>query len=134
MQSKNVHVAVAGLLCVLSLAGTAGVGAHHGSADYHVDREVTVSGVVQEWRWSQPHTWLFVTVTPPEGALEKWDGEGPPLSWAEGRGWSKATLQPGEKVSVVMYPSRRRPHSGLVKRIHRASGEVLPVSRPWLDR
>jgi hypothetical protein len=31
-----------------------------------------------------------------------------------------------------MYPSRREPHGGLIKRIERASG-TLVVSRPWLD-
>ena len=45
------------LLLVLIVALTASVSAHHGSADYHVDREVTVAGVVKEWRWSNPHTW-----------------------------------------------------------------------------
>jgi hypothetical protein len=42
-------------------------------------------------------------------------------------------LRTGETVSLVLYPSRSAPHAGLVKRIERATGEVLPVSRPWLD-
>src|SRR5688500_12451164 len=107
--------------------------AHNGSADYHVDREVTVKGVVKEWRWTNPHTWIYVTVTKADGSVELWDGEGPPLTWATQRGWSTATLRAGEEVSVVMYPSRRTPRSGLVKRIDRPKREPLLVSRPWLD-
>jgi hypothetical protein len=107
--------------------------AHHGSADYHVDREVTVTGIVKEWRWSNPHTWLYVTVRTSSGGTEEWDGEGPPLTWATQRGWSASTLRAGEEVSVVMYPSRRTRTAGLVKRIRRAGGEALVVSRPWLD-
>ena len=38
----------------------AGVEAHHGSADYDVNREVSVEGKVAEGRWSSPHTWLMI--------------------------------------------------------------------------
>ncbi len=121
------------LPAVLFLALTARADAHHGSADYHVDREVTVAGVVREWRWTNPHTWVHVSVTSRSGGVQVWNGEGPPLTWAVQRGWSATTLRKGEEVSLVMYPSRREAHAGLVKRIERRGGEVLLVSRPWLD-
>ena len=92
---------------VLALACVAGLHAHHGSADYHVDREVTVTGTVTEWKFSNPHTWVYLTVTRPGGGVEAWNGEGPPLQWASSRGWSNATLKIGETVRLVMYPSRR---------------------------
>jgi hypothetical protein len=118
------------LLFILAMAAAAE--AHHGSADYDVGREVAVDGIVKEWRWSSPHTWVFLTVTRSPGSTEEWSGEGPPLQWAESRGWSKATLKPGDTVRLVMYPSRRGANAGLVKRIERAGGDLV-VSRPWLD-
>jgi hypothetical protein len=121
---------VAALLVVVLMV--AAVEAHHGSADYDVGREVTVEGTVTQWRWSSPHTWVFLKAGRPGGSSEEWSGEGPPLQWAESRGWSKATLRPGETVRLVMYPSRREPRGGLVKRIERAGGDLI-VSRPWLD-
>ena len=120
----------AAVLVVLAIASA--VEAHHGSADYDVSREVTVDGTVTQWRWSSPHTWVSLRATRSNGSTEEWSGEGPPLQWAEARGWSKATLKPGESVRLVMYPSRREPRSGLVKRIERAGGDLI-VSRPWLD-
>jgi hypothetical protein len=121
------------LTTLACLVAVATVEAHHGSADYDVDREIAVTGIVREWRWSNPHTWVYVTIADGAGRGE-WSGEGPPLTWAEARGWSKSTLTAGERVTLHMYPSRRDRRSGLVKRIQRASGEVLLVSRPWLDR
>jgi hypothetical protein len=118
---------------VLALVAVAGLYAHHGSADYHVDRDVTVTGTVKEWKFSHPHTWVYLTVTRPGGGVEEWNGEGPPLQWASARGWSNGTLKAGEKVRLVMYPSRRDPRSGLIKRIERNGGETLLVSRPWLE-
>jgi len=91
-----------------------------------------VTGVVKEWKWSNPHTWVYLDVKRP-GGIEAWNGEGPPLQWAAARGWSAATLKPGEAVRLVMYPSRRDARSGLIKRIERDGGETLLVSRPWLD-
>jgi hypothetical protein len=110
------------------------VDAHHGSADYHVDREVVVVGTVKEWKFINPHTWVYLNVTRPGGGIEEWDGEGPPLQWATARGWSAATLKAGETVRVIMYPARREARSGLVKRIERDGREPLLVSRPWLGR
>ena len=120
---------VSALLLVVVMATV--VDTHHGSADYDVSREVTVEGTVSEWKWSSPHTWVLLRATR-NGSIENWNGEGPPLQWAEARGWSKATLKPGETVRLIMYPSRREPHAGLVKRIERAAGDLI-VSRPWLD-
>ena len=42
------------------------------------------------------------------------------------------TLKTGETLRLVMYPSRREPRAGLIKRIERAAGNLI-VSRPWLD-
>jgi hypothetical protein len=116
----------------IALAATVGLHAHHGSADYHVDREISVSGIVTDWKWTNPHTWVHIEVNRP-GKSEAWNGEGPPLQWAAARGWSAATLKRGERVRLVMYPSRSDARGGLVKRIERDGGETLLVSRPWLD-
>jgi len=120
------------LLALATIAADAA--AHHGSAEYHVDREITVTGTVQEWRWTNPHTWVYLSGQDSAGRPQPWIGEGPPLTWAQQRGWSRTTLTAGEEVTLVMYPSRRDPHAGLVKRIRRTGGEVLIVSRPWLDQ
>jgi hypothetical protein len=98
-----------------------------------VNREVTITGTVREWRWMQPHTWVMLSARNGANVVEVWSGEGPPLAWATQRGWSASTLRAGETVSLVMYPSKREARAGLVKRIRRADGEVLEVSRPWLD-
>ena len=117
------------MLVVLTASGAA----HHGSAEYHVDREITVSGTVKEWKWTNPHTWVVLTVPRAAGGGDEWNGEGPPLSWAAARGWSNTTLKPGEQVRVIMYPSRTQARGGLVKRIEPAGRDALDVSRPWLD-
>jgi len=111
----------------------ASAAAHHGSAAYHTDREVTVRGRVTVWQWTQPHTAVILAAPRPGGGEDRWELEGPPLSWARQRDWSADTLRQGEAVEVVVYPSRSDARAGLIKRIVRANGDVLPVSRPWLS-
>jgi hypothetical protein len=124
---------VRSLALAIALLASAAVQAHHGSADYDVEREVVVAGIVKEWKFTNPHTWVYLTVTRPGSAVEEWNGEGPPLQWAAARSWSETTLKAGEAVRLVMYPSRRDPRAGLIKRIERDGREPLLVSRPWLD-
>ena len=117
----------------MTLLASASLSAHHGSAEYHVDREVIVTGTVKEWRFTNPHTWVFLTVKGPSGKVEEWSGEGPPLQWASSRSWSATTLRTGDAVRLVLYPSRREPRGGLIKRIERDGRDPLVVSRPWLN-
>ena len=119
-------------ICACVLASS--IEAHHGSANYLVDREIAVTGTVAAWKWANPHTRVLLTVARADGSSEEWDGEGPPLTWAAQRGWSSSTLQAGERVTLVMYPARQDGRGGLIKRIDRPGREALIVSRPWLDR
>lgn len=107
--------------------------AHHGSSNYHVDREIRVAGTVARFRWINPHVRIVLDVAGKDGKTSELDCEGPPLNWAVQQGWSQATLRAGERVTLVMYPARVEGQGGLVKRIERSNGEALPVSRPWLD-
>lgn len=122
------------VLLLFSLALTAAATeAHHGASEYEVDREITVSGTITAWRWVNPHVRFIVSVTGPGGRADEWDCEGPPLTWATQQRWSSTMFAVGERVSLVMYPLKRSGRGGLVKRIERASGETVRVSRPWLD-
>jgi hypothetical protein len=125
---------VAILFAVMMGLGVASLAlrAHHGSAAYHVDREIAVTGTVTAWRWMSPHLRIVIAAAGRDDKQEEWDCEGPPLTWAAQRGWTASTLRSGERVTLVMYPARDGARSGLVRRIERSGGEVLEVSRPWL--
>jgi hypothetical protein len=130
------HITFARAATLATLLFVAGIGlaAHHGSAEYDTTREITVTGTVKEWRWTNPHTWVVLTVPASGGRTEEWNGEGPPLQWAAERGWSERTLKSGEVVELVLYPGRAQSRLGLVKRIKPANRDALIVSRPWLDK
>ena len=49
---------------------------HHSNSAYQVDQVVTLTGVVKEWKWTNPHTWLYLTVDDDKGGKVEWAVEG----------------------------------------------------------
>ena len=82
--------------------------AHHSNSAYQVDKIIELTGTVKEWRWMNPHTWLYLTVKGADGKEQEWAIEGRPPGILSRAGWSKTILQPGEIVTVYASPTRGR--------------------------
>ena len=94
--------------CALSLVTCAiPVSAHHSlAAEYEVDRMVTITGVISEMKWTNPHSWLTVDVRDDKGQVSRWAVEfGSPNSLYR-RGWRRDDLPTGLMVTVTAYPNR----------------------------
>lgn len=79
--------------------------AHHSPAVFDRSREVTVEGVVTEFRWGNPHSWIHLDVTNGD-AVETWSVEMDPASHLARRGWRSTTIKPGDLIEVLVYPLR----------------------------
>ena len=49
--------------------------AHHSRANFDLDREITVEGVVVEYAWKNPHAFVVVETTAEDGSSEQWTFE-----------------------------------------------------------
>lgn len=92
----------AGLIVAADWGGSAA--AHHSFAIYDSDNPVTLTGVVEEFRWSNPHTWTLLKVQNSDGSETVWELEQGPINMLSRQGWSPTTLQPGDAISVVTHP------------------------------
>ena len=113
----------------------ASVDAHHSYAAFDRAKEVTLTGVVREFQWNNPHTWIQVVVTDEKGKEIEWGLEcGSPNMMAR-TGWKRTTLKAGDRVVAVANPLKDgRPNAVLVK-ITLPDGRVLgpgdgPAPRP----
>ena len=94
------------VLAAAALIGAATLGAglaqaHHSTAMFYWGKEVKVaSATVDRWDWTNPHTFLYVTTA----SGEKWAFEGMSPNHLGRSGWSKRTLNPGDKISLIYYP------------------------------
>ena len=83
------------------------VSAHHAaSVAYHVDKTITIEGVVTEVKWENPHTWVYVDAKDASGNVVKWSFEGAVPNQLYRRGVTPAVLKPGVRVTIKAHPAR----------------------------
>jgi hypothetical protein len=120
---------------VLAISGVVPVAAHHSFAAFDRSREVTLTGVVREFQWVNPHAWVQVVVTDEKGRQTEWGLEcGSPNMMAR-TGWKRTTLKPGDRIVAVANPLKDGKPNGSLVRITVPDGRVLgpgdaPAPRP----
>ncbi len=90
----------------LGVAASLPASAHHSFAMFDRARTVTLVGVVKEFQWSNPHTWLQVNVANPAGQVQEWSIEGNSTGTLSRAGWRPHSFQTGDKVTVRIYPMK----------------------------
>jgi hypothetical protein len=96
-----------GAVVGIALSGTMPATAHHAfAAEYDADQPVEVSGAVTKAKWVNPHSRLFVDVKNADGTVTNWGFEFGAPNALEGKGLTKADLQPGAQVHIKGYRSK----------------------------
>lgn len=94
--SKTLRGAVAALLLTAIRAS-----AHHAFAsEYDENKRVIVSGTVIEFKWTNPHAWLYVDGTDESGKAVRWSFEMGSPNGLVHRGWRRSELKKGDQVIV----------------------------------
>jgi len=122
------------IIVVVAMAGLASVAsAHHGSAiSYDLSKQVTLTGIVTEWVWKNPHCFVMFDVPDEQGKTVAWGAETHPTTFLvrnEVKGvavpLSATSIKPGDRVTVTLFPSRAGSPRGLLARLVDAGGKVL---------
>ena len=73
--------------------------AHHSFyAEFDQNKPVTLEGTVTEMQWSNPHSWVVMTVKNAAGDDEQWMVEGGSPNVLMRLGWTRDSLPPGTRV------------------------------------
>jgi hypothetical protein len=80
--------------------------AHHSFAMFDRDNQVELEGVVQEFRFVNPHTFIYLTVRQEDGSTVTWGLEGQSPSNLARDGWTSRTLKPGDELRMKIAPLR----------------------------
>jgi Family of unknown function (DUF6152) len=100
--------------------------AHHGFADYDMSRHDTVVGKVRAFQWTNPHTWLWLDVPDGKGGIILYAFEGMSPNYLGRRGWSRHSLESGDKITVSFFPFKDpSKHGGTLASATKENGEVL---------
>jgi hypothetical protein len=122
------HSAIAILFAVCLLAGGTSLLAHHSMAGFDANKQVTIEGTVTQVNWTNPHSLFYV-----EGKLagatdapaKKWVFEGPAPGGLLKQGWTKESLNVGDKITLIGNPSKGGSAFALLKEVITAAGKHL---------
>ena len=92
-----------------ALAVTSAVHAHHGIANYDLNRDITLKGVVTRVEFVNPHSWLYFDVTGDDGKITSWRCEMRGSTVLLRSGWSPEMFPAGLPIEVTGSPDRRDP-------------------------
>ena len=67
---------------------------------------MSLRGTVTEMEWVNPHSWIHIDVTNPDGTVEQWMIEGGPPNALLRRGFRQNDLMPGTEVLVEGYQAK----------------------------
>ena len=99
--------------------------AHHSNAAFDGDKVVVLKGTITQWKWSNPHVWIFLSVDNDKGDKEEWAIEGRTPGQLLRSGWSKSSLKPGDVITIDFSPAKDGTKTGLLTRVTLADGTVL---------
>ena len=111
----------------LALAGAAAAPAlaHHSFAMFDFQASKTVTGTVEQFDWTNPHTFIWLEVPNASGVTERYGFEGMSPNYLGRRGWSKSTLKPGDKVTVTFHPLKDGSKGGTYQKVILSDGKEL---------
>jgi hypothetical protein len=110
MRMRVVWIAVLALCGVIAAGGAS---AHHSAAMFDRSKVVTLDGVVKEYLFEEPHSWISIMVTDPAGGEPvRWDLEGGSVSRMRDAGFTPDNLKVGDKVKARAFPLRDGRHGG----------------------
>lgn len=130
MKSQRVSAIVAVALVVVFLTAGSLVSAHHSRAGVYEprDKDITMKGVITEWRWRNPHVFLVWKTKDAKGTDVEWTGELSSITSMVSEGVDRNTFKAGQEATLTVSPARSgAPQSQLLK-VVLADGKA-PIDR-----
>jgi hypothetical protein len=119
------------LASAVLVATNAAAMAHHSFAMFDQENPVDLEGVVQEFKYTSPHSYILLEVRGQDGSAVVWNLEGQAPSLLTREGWSSQTLKPGDEVVITIDPLRSGAPGGSwqARRIKFKDGRAIMVSQ-----
>ncbi len=96
---------LAGVLAGTALSAASAL-AHHSTVMFDDSTEVTKTGVVKEFQYTNPHSWLLVDVEDENGEVTTWGFEAEGPSTLMRAGIRKSDFSPGTEVTITGHPMK----------------------------
>jgi hypothetical protein len=113
------------------LSGGGDVIAHHSfAAEFDAEKPLTLKGTVVKWEMINPHGWITIDVTGPDGKTTQWMVETSNPNGLMRLGWTKHSLKPGDEITVEGYQAKDGSNTANAARVTLADGRKVFAGIP----
>jgi hypothetical protein len=113
-------------VCAGLLLAVAPAWAHHAfAAEFDIRRPVKLRGTVTGMDWINPHSWIHLDVTGPDGTIVSWMIEGGSPNALLRLGFNKSALPKGSEVVVEGFQAKDGFHRAVGQFVQFADGRKL---------
>lgn len=99
--------------------------AHHSPAMFDGSKQLTLTGTVREFQWTNPHSYIQLVVKPDDGGEQEWSLEMGANVYLYNLGWRPSTVKAGDTLTVTVIPLRNGKPGGLLVEARTADGKAL---------
>ena len=99
--------------------------AHHSTAAFDMEKTIEITGTVEDFQWTNPHTWTNVKVEGGDETAGIYGLEGMSPNYLGRNGWTKSTLKPGDKVTFQVHPLKDGRKGGFMVAVKMPDGTLL---------
>jgi hypothetical protein len=101
----------------MAVAIAPGAMAHHGFGTFVMNQDVEITGTVTGFDFVNPHSWLYLDVTQPDGKVVAVRCEMRSATTLRRSGWTPDLFPVGKKITITGSPDRDDPYSCYVSTV-----------------
>jgi hypothetical protein len=118
------------LAALAAISSAAPAFAHHSFAMFEREKFLSVTGVVKEYEWTNPHVWIHIMAPDAQGKSVEWSFEMQSIAQDSRAGWRPDSVKPGDKISIEYHPLKDGSRGGQLTSAILASGKRLGPPPP----
>jgi hypothetical protein len=119
MKSRLLNVLAAAIALAIPVL------AHHSFTMFDTTKQITITGTVSEFQWTNPHSYIEIDVPDESGALKHWSIEMGSPSILQQSGWKFSSLKKGDKTTLVINPLKTGLAGGFLNTATLPNGKIL---------
>ena len=112
-------------LAAALLAGGHAIAHHSFAAEFDAEKPVTLKGTVVKWEMINPHGWITMDVTGPDGKTLQWMVETSNPNGLMRLGWTKRSLKAGDEITVEGFRAKDGSNTANAARVTLADGRKV---------
>jgi len=99
--------------------------AHHSFAMFDSSKAISMTGILKEYEWTNPHVWIHIMAPDTQGAAREWSFEMQSVQQDAAAGWRPDSVKPGDRVTIEFHPLKDGSRGGQLMNATLTNGQHL---------